>query len=176
MKYLPNFLTFIRIVCSALLLLAEPFSCLFIILYIVCGATDVLDGFAARKIDCITKFGAALDSGADVVFFAAITVVLITNFQWSAAVLIFAAVVAVLKIVSIAAGFIKFRLFFSPHTVLNKAAGVCLFALPFAAKLFGTGWSAAAVLAVCLLAAAEELLVVLRLSAPEPDIKGIFMR
>lgn len=39
-----------------------------IILYIIAGITDMLDGFAARKLNAVSLFGERYDSAADVLF------------------------------------------------------------------------------------------------------------
>jgi CDP-diacylglycerol--glycerol-3-phosphate 3-phosphatidyltransferase len=70
MKYVPNVLTCVRILGSIMLLFLKPFSIIFFILYIICGVTDILDGYIARKTENISKSGAALDSMADMIMIA----------------------------------------------------------------------------------------------------------
>ena len=55
----------------------KPFSLLFWILYIVCGISDILDGFIARSMKQESEFGAKLDSIADIIFISSVTIVLI---------------------------------------------------------------------------------------------------
>ena len=45
-------------------------SSTFWVLYIVCGISDMADGWLARKLKCVTKTGALLDSLADICFVA----------------------------------------------------------------------------------------------------------
>ena len=68
-NYLPNFLTGLRIILSMVLLTTGPFSVPFFVVYLICGGTDVLDGYIARKFNIATDFGARFDSFADSIFF-----------------------------------------------------------------------------------------------------------
>ena len=65
MKYIPNVLSFSRIILSIVLFYLNPVRLPFILIYIICGITDMLDGFIARKINATSEFGAKLDSVAD---------------------------------------------------------------------------------------------------------------
>ncbi|MTI65485.1 MAG: CDP-alcohol phosphatidyltransferase family protein [Firmicutes bacterium] len=48
-KYIPNIISVLRIICSALLILFINNRVGFVFLYFVIGLTDILDGFIARK-------------------------------------------------------------------------------------------------------------------------------
>ena len=48
MKHLPNILSSLRIVGTVVLLLSDVSSILFGVLYIVCGISDIADGWLAR--------------------------------------------------------------------------------------------------------------------------------
>ena len=48
MKHLPNILSSLRIVGAVALLLSDVSSILFGVLYIVCGISDIADGWLAR--------------------------------------------------------------------------------------------------------------------------------
>ena len=67
MKNIPNILTTLRI-------LLVPFIPIFyfnnkthlaLLIYLIAGITDILDGYLARKYNAISKFGSALDPFAD---------------------------------------------------------------------------------------------------------------
>ena len=70
MKHLPNILSLLRIVGAIALLLSNVPGILFWMLYIVCGISDITDGWLARKLKCVTRTGALLDSLADICFVA----------------------------------------------------------------------------------------------------------
>ena len=67
-KYLPNLLSALRASLSLLLFALAPFSPIFFALYALCGLSDMLDGFLARRLNCESAFGARLDSLADFLF------------------------------------------------------------------------------------------------------------
>ena len=47
-------------------MLIEPLSVLFYAIYILCGISDVLDGYIARKSNSVSKSGAFIDSIASI--------------------------------------------------------------------------------------------------------------
>ena len=68
----PNLLSASRIVLCLPLLLVDAMTVPFWLLYVIAGATDMLDGFLARRWGVESKFGARLDSMADLVFVLAV--------------------------------------------------------------------------------------------------------
>ena len=65
--YIPNLLSVSRIVLCLPLFLVDP-TALFWMLYLLIGATDILDGFLARRWKVESEMGAKLDSIADCIF------------------------------------------------------------------------------------------------------------
>ncbi|RGC49932.1 CDP-alcohol phosphatidyltransferase family protein [Enterococcus gallinarum] len=59
-NYLPNLLSIARIALAGLLLINQ--QPLFSVCYLICGLTDVLDGFIARNYRLQTTLGSKLDS------------------------------------------------------------------------------------------------------------------
>ena len=78
---LANGITFFRILCSLALLFCMPLSLPFYVLYAVAGSSDILDGRIARNTNTATKFGAKLDTLADIVFTAAVLIKLLPDPQ-----------------------------------------------------------------------------------------------
>ena len=70
---LPNFVTGLRMVGTFLLLFTKAFSPAFYVVYSICGISDVLDGFLARRTGTASEFGARLDSVADLLFYTVLT-------------------------------------------------------------------------------------------------------
>ena len=68
MTQLPNIITLLRVVGALGLLLCNATDIVFWGLYCLCGFSDIIDGFLARKFKCATKAGALLDSLADICF------------------------------------------------------------------------------------------------------------
>ncbi|CAA0125500.1 CDP-diacylglycerol--glycerol-3-phosphate 3-phosphatidyltransferase [Halioglobus japonicus] len=67
LQYLPNCLTFSRLLLAVplgLLILREQYDWALVI-GVVAGVTDALDGFFARRLNALSRFGAILDPIAD---------------------------------------------------------------------------------------------------------------
>ena len=62
MTLLPNIITLFRIAGSLSLLLCDVANDSFWIIYALCGISDIVDGWLARMLKCVTKAGALLDS------------------------------------------------------------------------------------------------------------------
>ncbi len=129
-----NAITGIRIVCALNLIFCPTFSTRFYVLYIVCGISDVLDGIAARHFGKETKFGARLDTIADVVFFAVVIAKVVPMVYVPVWLTGWIACIAVIKAINIFNGFIRYKRFVSEHTVMNKLCGVFLFAIPLCSQ------------------------------------------
>ena len=67
MKSIPNYISFSRIIFSLTLIFVKPLSVAFYTIYIICGLSDILDGFIARKTGTTSRLGAKLDSLADII-------------------------------------------------------------------------------------------------------------
>ena len=63
-----NCITVSRILFSLLLVAFPPNTIPFAVSYLLCGMTDMLDGFVARKLHTESEKGAMLDSIADLFF------------------------------------------------------------------------------------------------------------
>lgn len=129
-----NVLTSMRIALSGILLLLEPLGTAFYCVYALAGLTDMLDGPLARKTGTESRIGEVLDSAADLVF-AAVACVKLLPVYWAqipAWLLISAAFVFYLKVKNAIACFAMHKKLITMHTLLNRAAGILLFAFPFA--------------------------------------------
>jgi Phosphatidylglycerophosphate synthase len=69
MKHVPNILSISRILLSIGLFFSVDNGTLFIIIYLICGISDAVDGYIARKNGTTSQFGARLDSIGDLVMF-----------------------------------------------------------------------------------------------------------
>jgi CDP-diacylglycerol--glycerol-3-phosphate 3-phosphatidyltransferase len=175
MKYVPNILTCIRIIGSAALLLFKPLSIAFFLLYIVCGVTDVLDGYIARKTKNISKSGAALDSMADMIFIAVMLFVIFPIFSLEAMVVFWTIGIAAARILSLIVGYAKYKTFAGLHTYGNKATGLILFLFPFMYQLFGIVNAEYIILVIASLSALEELVINITSRTLNVNIKGLFL-
>lgn len=132
-KNLANFITLIRIFGAIAIIFLEPLSLPFFIVYGVCGFSDAIDGFVARKLGSSSSFGAALDSFSDLLFYGVMAAKifptlqrLLTVFQW-----VIIAVPTALHLIAYIICMIKFGKFSSIHTYANKVLGALVYAYPF---------------------------------------------
>ena len=161
MKRLVNAITCTRFVFALILVLAAPGSAWFWAAYGLGAVSDVLDGLLARRFGVQSDGGARLDSAADIAFLLALTAALLRARQLACWLLYAAGAVLLIRSVTYAAGFYKFRTFVSLYTTLNRAAGVVLVGYPVLAA------------AAAGLSALEELELVLRAWTPAPDVRGL---
>lgn len=158
---LPNLISTLRIVGTICLLFIKPFSPVFFIIYTICGVSDVLDGWLARKMAATSELGARIDSVADILFYAVMLFKFFPILWERLPVIIWGAVGAIILLrltaYGVAAG--KYKRFASLHTYMNKLTGAAVFAIPFMIKLpFGRAfcWT---VCGIAALASLEELLL-----------------
>lgn len=132
-KYIPNCITTLRIFGTFALIFTKPLSLWFYIIYALTGVTDVLDGFIARKFNLTSKFGALLDSIADLLFYSVMMVMIIPVLLKVIPTAMWYTGVGVLLIRAAAyvTAAIKFHRFASTHSILNKITGGAVFATPF---------------------------------------------
>ncbi|MGN1410209.1 MAG: CDP-alcohol phosphatidyltransferase family protein [Eubacteriales bacterium] len=158
------------------MLFVRLFSPSFWVIYLCCGLSDWLDGFAARKLNQCSEAGARLDSAAALIFVAVMIVKLIANIKFPAWILACAAAVFTLRTVSYSVGYFKFHCFTALHTLLNKASGAILFLSPALYAAFGMTVSGVLVFGVTFLSSAEELSIILSSKTLERDRKGLFIK
>lgn len=127
MKRIPNIISTLRILGSAGLLLCNSAGAVFWVIYGLCGISDMIDGYLARKLHAESKTGAMLDSLADIGFVACcairlIPVIPIPNWLW-----IWAGVIVAIKIINQISALAVYRHLTLPHTTANKLTGLLLF-------------------------------------------------
>ena len=127
MKHIPNIITTLRIVGAFGLLFFDFRSAVFWTLYLVCGLSDILDGFLARKLRCESKAGALLDSVADLAFVACCCVKLIPVLNLPLWLWIWAGAIVVVKVINQISALVMYKKLCFPHTFANKATGLLLF-------------------------------------------------
>ena len=127
MKHLPNILSSLRIVGTVVLLLSDVSSILFGVLYIVCGISDIADGWLARKLKCVTRTGALLDSVADICFVACCAWKLLPILELPQWLWLWAGVIVAIKVVNQISALVMYGHCCFPHTTANKATGFVLF-------------------------------------------------
>ena len=155
-KQIANIITFCRILGSIGLLFCPVFSACFYGVYLFCGLTDMVDGTIARRTGAASTFGARLDTVADFLFVAVsfgklLPVIRLPGWIW-----VWAAAIAVVKLVSLIRGFLRRKQIPSMHTLMNKATGLCLFLLPLTVAFVEPRYTVPVVCAVATIAAVQE--------------------
>ncbi len=160
MKHLPNILSLLRMVGTVALLLCDVVGTTFWALYIVCGISDIADGWLARKLKCATRTGALLDSMADICFVACCAWKLLPILELPQWLWLWAGVIVAIKVVNQVSAVVMYGRCYFPHTLANKVTGFLLFiAVPMT---FYTIIPLAIVAAVATFAAIHEGCVLVR--------------
>jgi CDP-diacylglycerol--glycerol-3-phosphate 3-phosphatidyltransferase len=150
----PNVISALRIIGALGLLFCEPAGAAFWVIYALCGISDMVDGWLARKLHSETKAGAILDSVADLSFVVCCAIRLLPHLSIPSWLWIWAGIIVAIKIVNQVSALAVFKRFCFPHTVANKLTGFLLFlAVP---TLFRTIIPVAVVAAVATFAAIQE--------------------
>ncbi|MCL2107280.1 MAG: CDP-alcohol phosphatidyltransferase family protein [Oscillospiraceae bacterium] len=178
MKHIPNLLSIARIPLSVSLLFLSKKPALFLVMYLITGLTDVLDGFLARRYGWVTKRGAKLDGAADILFMLCLLAVVLGMWkQLSIESYVVAGLIAVaaLKLVNLCFTRAKFKQWSTMHTLANKYT-----ALPFFALVPVVVWTKAfpnalllALLLTVLAANLEETLILARMKEYDADCKSV---
>jgi len=169
---MPNALSIARIPLSLSILLVQPFSALFFALYVLCGATDALDGFIARKFNATSALGARLDSVADFVFFGAALYVFLTALAIPAYLIIWAIVIVAVRFMGLGRAFSKYKEWAALHTYAYKIAGFVFFCFPFLAALLGVVTAGIMLCGIATLATAEEIYINEHADVLDVNIRG----
>ena len=124
---LPNIISVFRLAGSISLLFYDVTEWPFWVLYALCGISDMVDGWLARKLHANTKDGAILDSVSDIIFVACCAIGLspvlaIPTWLW-----IWAGIIVTIKIINQLSALVVCKRFCFPHTLANKLTGFLLF-------------------------------------------------
>lgn len=111
MKRLPNVISVLRVAGSIGLLFCDVAGWIFWALYALCGISDMVDGWLARRLHAESNTGAILDSVSDILFVACCAirlspVLVIPMWLW-----IWAGIIAIIKIVNQISALIVYKLF-----------------------------------------------------------------
>ena len=129
MKHVPNIITALRFLGALCLCLlsCNPAGAAFWVIYGLCGMSDLMDGYLARKLRAESKTGAVLDSIADICFVACCGIRLLPVLQIPTWLWIWAGGIIVIKLVNQVSALIVCKRFCFPHTKANKLTGLLLF-------------------------------------------------
>ena len=154
MTQLPNIITVLRIAASFGLLSFNVTGAAFWIIYGLCGISDIADGWLARKLKCVTRTGALLDSMADICFVACCAWQILPILELPLWLWLWVGVIVAIKVVNQLSALVMYGRCCFPHTTANKITGFLVFiAVPM------TVWSIipiATVAAIATFAAIQE--------------------
>lgn len=175
MRYIPNLISLLRILLSLSLLLFVHERYVFLVLYSLCGISDVLDGYIARKMNLQSTLGAKLDSIADFMMY---TIVIIVLCLWNLNAVVdfipFLAPVALLRGVNIGIIYRKFHQLGVIHTMGNKIVGLFVYSIPFIYIFMGSFSFLWFMLPLLIIVPLEETCIILRMKELDLDRKGLF--
>lgn len=169
-----NCISFTRIILSLTLVFVKQSSIVFYIIYLICGVSDVLDGYIARKTNTISKLGEKLDSIADLLMVMVVIYVLYPVINPTVRIVVWIVIIGIIRVISMMVVLLKYKTFGILHTYGNKATGLVFFALPF---LTAFSWFDVSLNIICMVAsvsAIEELLIHLLSNRLQIDKKSIF--
>lgn len=176
MKQIPNIITTLRIIGSVALLYTKPFSTGFFLVYLLCGISDVLDGYIARKTESGSRLGAVLDSVADILFIGILLFKLIPGIDLQLWMLLWITGIALIRFLSLGIGCYRYHTAAFLHTYANKAIGLLIFFLPILYHFFGITLSVCLICIPASLAAAEDLFINITSKELNRDIISVFYK
>ena len=174
LKFVANGISILRILISLSLLFVDLFSWGFVLIYLLCGISDILDGYIARRTKTQSIFGAKLDTAADIIMFAVIMYIFIPVITLSNTLIIWLLIILSIRIISIIIVYFKYKMFAILHTFSNKITGLLLFFIPI---VIGSALENFIIYFVCIIAsvsAIEELVINILSKKMEVNIKNIF--
>ena len=127
MKHLPNIITALRIVGSIGLLFCNVAGWQFWTLYVLCGLSDMVDGWLARRLHAESKTGSILDSIADLLFVACCAIQLLPALSIPSWLWIWSGIIVIIKIVNQIIALTRIKQLCLAHTIANKLTGFLLF-------------------------------------------------
>ncbi len=175
---IPNVLSFYRLAAFPLILwfIVKEKELLFIIFLVISFATDIADGFIARRFGLETKFGAKLDSLADdLTYLLAIAGIFTFKLQEISPYIVSFSVFIGFLFLTVIVSLIKFRKFPSFHLYTTKAGGyiqgafiIALFTIGFipAYYYFMIFWG--------ILGAVEHIVIQLIMPEMKSNVKGLY--
>jgi len=161
-KNIPNIITVLRIVLSITLLFFQITSLIFVLIYLLCGISDILDGYLARKLNVTSKLGSKLDSLADFIFvLVCVNKYYLTYFpRWLIPCAIF---ILVMKLINYVVNLIKNKsIVLDNHSFLNRLTGVILFFAPLSLWFYMTQYYMNVVLVLAFIASVDEFVKIIK--------------
>ena len=175
-KSIANLLSIARIFLSLTLALAKPLSIAFFVIYVVCGISDIFDGYIARKMNTTSKLGEKLDSIADLIMIMILIIVLYPIINLTVQIIIWIVTIGIIRAISVMVVFVKHKTFAILHTYGNKITGLVLFTFPVSLAFDQSDVMIYIICVVASISAIEELFIHLSSSELRANKKSIFIK
>ncbi|WP_459481162.1 CDP-alcohol phosphatidyltransferase family protein [Clostridium saccharoperbutylacetonicum] len=176
MKEIPNFISVSRIFFSLALILVKPLSSAFYIIYIICGFSDIMDGFIARKTGTASAFGAKLDSVADMIMIGVLFFLFYPIIKPKIEIIICVILIGTIRLIAMIVALKKYKTFASIHTYGNKITGIILFLFPILIPYIQTTILMYVICIVASISATEELIIQLTSHELQLNKQSIFIK
>lgn len=176
MKVIPNFISVSRIFFSLALILIDPLSLVFYTVYIICGFSDIIDGFIARKTGTTSVFGAKLDSIADMIMIGVLLYLFYPIINPKIEIIICVILIGTIRLIAMIVALKKYKTFASIHTYGNKITGIILFLFPILILYIDTTILMYIICVVASISATEELIIQLTSYELQLNRQSIFKK
>ena len=127
MTQLPNIITLLRVAGAFGLIFCNATDMAFWGLYCLCGFSDIIDGYLARKFMCATQTGALLDSLADICFVGSCALKLLPSLPLPQWLWLWAGIIFMIKIMNQISALVMYGECCFLHSLANKVTGFLLF-------------------------------------------------
>lgn len=176
MKVSANSISIMRLFLVFTLLLTKPLSIAFWAIYLVCGISDFLDGYIARKTDTVNRLGTKLDSLADLIMVVVLMSIFYPLIKPADQIIVWIVIIGIIRVASIIVVFVKYKTFQILHTYGNKVTGFLLFILPLLLVFLPADMLISIICLVASISTVEELLIHLSSNELQADRKSIFSK
>lgn len=176
MKSIANYISILRMFLALTLAFAKPLSIGFFAIYLICGISDVYDGYIARKTNTVSKFGDNLDSVADLIMIVILMIVLYSIINPTIKIIVWIVIIGIIRTVSMIVVFVKYKTFEMLHTYGNKITGLVLFAFPLSLAFVQSDVLMYMICVVASISAIEELFIHLWSNKLRINKKSIFTK
>lgn len=145
-------------------------------IYLLCGVSDMVDGYIARKTGTESKLGEKLDSVADLIIAAILMLVLFPLIHLTVPIIVWIVIIEIIRVVSMTVVFVKYKTFTILHTYGNKLTGLVLLIFPLTLAFIQADVLMYIICIVASLSAFEELLIHLASKELRTSKKSIFTK
>jgi len=148
------------------------------VLYVIAGLTDMVDGPIARRTNNTSNFGANLDAAADLLFAITVLVRVVPQIDIHHWIFVWIVIVIAIKFVSLFVSYMRHSEFVMLHTYANKFVVFLCFLLPlvYVSMDINVNWLIAILLVLVSLAFLEDLVLCSTAKVPDRNVKGLFFR